>query len=91
MTAPDPTHDIAELRADGLDAAVAAYLSASTRAENAQVQIGQSGVTDGVEWVVVPKEPTEAMMDAAVAVVEKPCFPQDIYRAMLAAAGGENA
>lgn len=36
-------------------------------------------------WKLVPIEPTEAMMDAAIAVIEKPCFPQDIYAAMLTA------
>jgi hypothetical protein len=35
---------------------------------------------------LVPIEPTEAMMDAAIAAVEKPCFPQDIYAAMVEAA-----
>lgn len=38
------------------------------------------------DWKLVPVEPSEAMMDAAIATVEKPCFPQDIYAAMLAAA-----
>lgn len=36
-------------------------------------------------WKLVPIEPTEAMMDAAIATVEKPCFPQDLYAAMIAA------
>lgn len=37
-------------------------------------------------YKLVPIEPTEAMMDAAIAAVEKPCFPQDIYAAMVKAA-----
>lgn len=39
--------------------------------------------------VVVPKEPTPAMMDAATEVTENGCFADDIYRAMIAASQGE--
>lgn len=39
---------------------------------DANLKIGQTGVTqDGVEYVVVPKEPTEAMMDAADAAYDE--------------------
>lgn len=39
--------------------------------------------------VVVPREPTPAMMDAATEVTENACFADDIYRAMIAASQGE--
>lgn len=42
-------------------------------------------------WKLVPIEPTEQMMDAAIATVEKPCSPQDIFAAMLAAAPSPEA
>lgn len=53
-SSPEPV-PLAEKRDEAMRAAITAYLSASTRAENAQVQVGQSGVTDGIEWVVVPR------------------------------------
>lgn len=41
--------------------------SEATCAENAQVQIGQSGVTDGIEWVVVDAEKLRRLVSAASA------------------------
>lgn len=43
---------------------------------------GSTGETDG--WVLVPKEPTKAMIDAAALHAR---YPAEAYRAMLAAAG----
>ena len=63
---------------------VAEITKLRTELAEANERAGKVGVPDG--WRLVPVEPTEAMMDAAIAVTEKPCFPQDIYAAMLTAA-----
>lgn len=76
-----------------IGAAITAYLSAATRAENAQVQIGQAGVTDGVEWFVVPKVATTRQLAAGQTawLADPQRRSSTLYTAMLAAAGGENA
>ena len=74
----EPEDVKAEWRAS-VRTAVLAYLSATSPAAeiagtvgDANLKIGQTGVTqDGVEYVVVPKEPTEAMMDAADAAYDE--------------------
>lgn len=63
------------------------------------LKLGSRLTVEGVEAVVVPAEPTEAMIDAALNADldiywsyegnEHGGGPEDVYRAMLSAAGGE--
>lgn len=77
----------------GTEAAIRAYLSATSPSSlaDANPKIGDTGTTaEGVEYVVVPKEASEAMMDAADAAYDEFerseegvwCGAASTYRAM---------